>query len=122
MSVLAGKRILVLEDEALVAMMLQDMLLSLGAGVIGPVGTVESGLALAKKETIDAAVLDVNLNGVRADPVAEVLGERGIPIVFATGYAAETIEPTGAAPILQKPYTEKKLAKALTRALAVQQR
>ncbi|MFW6027592.1 MAG: response regulator, partial [bacterium] len=68
-----------------------------------------------REEQLDAAVLDVNLNGKRSDPVAEVLKERGIPFIFATGYG--NAERGAGVPVLDKPYTEEKLAHALNRVL-----
>lgn len=119
MSALAGKRILLVEDEFVVAAMAEDMLTDLGATVIGPASTIASGLYLAEKNAIDAAVLDVNMEGDRIDPVAEVLSARSIPMVFATGYGERAPERTQEALILDKPYTQEQLAKALSRALKV---
>lgn len=116
MSDLNGKRILLVEDEALIALMVEDMLIALGAVVVGPAATVERGLALALSEALDAAVLDVNVRAERIDPVAELLRRRGVPVVFATGYG-EGPAGADAAPILDKPYTREKLAHALTRAM-----
>ena len=73
MTVLAGKRILVVEDEAVIAAMIEDMLVELGATVIGPAATISNGLTLAGAGNIDAAVLDVNVRGERIEPVASLL-------------------------------------------------
>ena len=86
MNELVGKRVLVVEDEALVALMLHDMLVEIGAVVVGPAATIQQGLTLIEAEPMDAAVLDVNVQNERIDAVAEALHIRGIPIVFATGY------------------------------------
>ncbi|MBN8528788.1 MAG: response regulator, partial [Caulobacterales bacterium] len=84
---LAGKRILVVEDESLVAMLIETILEDLGCTPVGPVASVEDGLALAKGKTvIDAALLDVNVGGRQVFPVAEALAERGVPFIFSTGY------------------------------------
>ena len=83
---LKGKRILVVEDEALIAVMVEDMLTDMGSNVIGPAATIEAALRLARSEELDAAVLDVNVRGERIDPVAEALMARGVPVLFATGY------------------------------------
>ena len=115
---LLGKRVLVLEDEALIAAMVEDMLTELGVVVVGPAATIERGLLLAQKEDIDAALLDVNIRSARVYPVADVLKERGIPVVFATGYGQSGVERTIPAQILEKPYTQDKLADALHLALA----
>lgn len=110
---LTGKRILAVEDEALIAVMLEDMLSDMGVVTVGPAGTVTSALALARSETFDAAILDVNLRGERIDPVAAILAERSIPFVFVTGYGEVKIDGQPHAPVIDKPYTQEKLARAL---------
>lgn len=117
MPTLLGKRVLVLEDEAMIAAMVEEMLADLGAVVVGPAGTIERGLSLAHEEQLDAALLDVNIRSTRVDPVAAVLVSRGIPIVFATGYGQSAVDRSTQAPILEKPYTQEKLASALNEAL-----
>jgi CheY-like chemotaxis protein len=117
--VLTGKRILLVEDEFIVAAMAEDMLAELGATVIGPANTIAAGLALAEAEAIDVAVLDVNMDGERIDPVADVLSARSIPIVFATGYGDGALEGAREAQVLDKPYTQEQLADALARALKI---
>ena len=117
MSSLAGKRILLVEDEFIIAAMAEDMLTALGATVIGPASTIAMALRLAETDGIDAAVLDVNMGGERIDPVAEVLGARNVPVVFATGYGARALGCASEAPVLDKPYTQEELAAALARAL-----
>lgn len=117
MSALTGKRILLVEDEALIAAMAQDMLQDLGTIVIGPATTVAKGLALAESEMLDAAVLDVNVRDERIDPVAELLRGKGIPMVFTTGYGAGAQVDAPRASIIDKPYTQERLAEALTAAL-----
>jgi CheY-like chemotaxis protein len=118
MTNLSGKRVLVLEDEALIAAMVEEMLTELGVVVVGPVATIERGLVLAQKEDIDAALLDVNIRSARVYPVADVLNERGVPVVFATGYGQSGVDRSIAVQILEKPYTQDKLADALRLALA----
>jgi len=118
-NLLAGKRILLVEDEVLIAEMVVDMLVGLGATVVGPALTLHSGLSLAGSEEIDAAVLDVNLRGERIDPVADLLDARGIPVLFATGYGMGAGANRRDAPVIDKPYTEERLASALMRAMAV---
>ena len=85
MSALAGKRVLVVEDEAIIAGMIEDMLTELGAIVVGPAGTLAKAVELAEREPIDAAMLDVNIRSERIDPVVETLRGRGVPFVLATG-------------------------------------
>ena len=90
MSKLSGKCILVVEDEAIVAAMVEDMLGELGATIIGPAFSVGEALSLAAANEIDAALLDINVNSERVDPVADLLIARQVPIVFATGYGKST--------------------------------
>jgi PAS domain S-box-containing protein len=100
----AGQRILLVEDESLIAMMMRDMLVGLGFCVIGPFGDVQAALAAAEAGEIEAAVLDVNLNGDSASPVADALAARGVPFLLVTGYDAESVSRRYAdVPILQKP-------------------
>lgn len=102
---LAGRRIMVVEDEYFVASDLKRALLADGAEVVGPTGDVTSGLALADAREIDAAVLDVNLEGADSYPIAEVLRARGVPFVFVTGYDAWAMpEQYREVPRLGKPF------------------
>ena len=110
MSALRDKRILLVEDEALIAAMVSDMLADLGATVIGPASSLPKAMALAQDGTFDAAVLDVNLAGERVDPVADLLIERGVPVLFATGYGAAA---TRGHPTIDKPYTQDRLEQGL---------
>lgn len=109
---LNGRRILLVEDEPLIAMMAEDMLSDLGAEVVGPAHSLGAALELAEREGFDAAVLDINLQGETSDAVAEVLRRRGLPFLFATGYGPRRVGETEA-PVLDKPYTERKLAQTL---------
>jgi CheY-like chemotaxis protein len=115
---LADKRILLVEDEVLIAEMVVDMLTGLGATVIGPATSLEAGLSLAGSESIDAAVLDINLRGERIDPIADLLDARGIPVLFATGYGMAAGIDRRDAPVIDKPYTQERLATGLARAIA----
>ena len=117
MKSLAGKRILVVEDEALVAAMLEDMLDELGVTVLGPAATIARGLSLVQHEAIDAAVLDVNVRGERIDAIAEALRKRSIPILFTTGYRDGGGTLTLGAPVLEKPYKLEDLKGALASVL-----
>jgi CheY-like chemotaxis protein len=118
-SALDAKRILVVEDEVLIAVMVSDMLAGLGATVVGPATTIQAGLALAGSESFDAAVLDINVRGERIDPIADLLVARGIPMLFATGYGVAAIAERQGASVIDKPYTQEKLASALARAMAM---
>jgi CheY-like chemotaxis protein len=116
MSKLAGRRILIVEDEALVAMLVEDALLDAGAEVIGPVATVAEAMSLLDASAPDAAVLDLNLAGETSTPVADVLSARGVPFVVATGYGAEGLPPGHATvPVLAKPYDPDELTNTLAR-------
>lgn len=110
---LGGKRVLVVEDEVLVATMLEDMLSQLGADVVGPAYTIASALALAGEEVFDCALLDVNLRGERIDPVTGILDRRGIPYALATGYSGSILEPWPQAPIVAKPYFARQVEEVL---------
>jgi DNA-binding NtrC family response regulator len=114
---LKGKRILVVEDEALIAVMVEDMLAEMGSVVVGPAATIEKALALARSETLDGAVLDVNVRGERIDPVADVLAARGVPMLFATGYGEVRLANGETATVIDKPYTQEKLARGLATAM-----
>lgn len=110
-------QILVVEDEPLIAILMEEMLDELGYAVIGPAATLEEGLALAHSAAIDGAILDVNLNGRRSFPISEVLSQRAVPHFFATGYgSAEDVARRGVQ-ILKKPFQIEKLAAALGRLL-----
>ena len=109
-----GKRVLVVEDELMIRMLLQDMLADLGHTLAGEAGRIEEALALAKEGEFDVAILDVNLNGQPISPVVEILIERGLPFVFATGYGQGGVpEPYRNAPTLQKPFHADALAQAI---------
>ena len=116
---LKGKRIFIVEDEALIAVMVEDMLMELECEVVGPAGTIAAALELARREDIDAAVLDVNVRGERIDAVAEVLAARSVPMLFATGYGEVRLESGHTAPVIDKPYTQEKLERGLAAAMGI---
>jgi CheY-like chemotaxis protein len=120
MSALTGKRIVLVEDEALIAVMVEQMLSEIGAEVVAAASTLDEALMLSASVACDAAVLDVNLGGALVFPAAEVLARRGIPVVFATGYGGGAIGPERRGQVIEKPYTRDKLARALKAALAPQ--
>ena len=111
-AVLRGRRILVVEDEVLISLMLEDVLKSAGAVVIGPAGTTTKALALLEQEPIDCAVLDIQLFDGPSLPVAEALAARGIRFVIATG--CDTI-PAGynGAPVLHKVFLPEEVVEAV---------
>jgi PAS domain S-box-containing protein len=103
-------RVLLVEDEALVALMIQETLVEFGFDVLGPVGSASEALAAARECRIDAAVLDINLGDDLVYTVAEILAQRGVPFVFVTGYDAESIDSRfSGIPVLQKPIERESL-------------
>ena len=109
---LLGLEILLVEDEALVAAMLEDMLADFGCILAGSAATVSEALAAVEAAAeIDAAILDVNLGGDKVYPVADILVGRGVPIVFSTAYGpADLVERYPRARIIHKPYRPEALA------------
>ncbi|HXE54962.1 MAG TPA: response regulator [Tepidisphaeraceae bacterium] len=83
---LAGRRVMIVEDEVMVATLLEDVLDEEHCTIIGPFGQIEDALDAARTEQLDLAVLDVNLGGIMSFPVAEMLAHRGIPFLLLTGY------------------------------------
>jgi PAS domain S-box-containing protein len=115
---LAGRRILVVEDEAIVAWALEDMLIELGCSVVGPAARVSQALVMVEGEPLDAAVLDVNLNGEKCYPVAEALTARGVPFIFSTAYNRDSLQKNYLnSPMLQKPFERSTLSNALEKLL-----
>jgi CheY-like chemotaxis protein len=116
---LAGLKVLVVEDEALVSMLLEDMLGDLGCEIVGPIMRLPEALKAAQDRTqaIDIAILDVNLAGERSFPVAEALEARGCLFVLSTGYD-DIDERWRARPMLRKPFLPNELEQALYEALS----
>ena len=120
---LAGRRILIVEDEAMIALLIEDVLTDLGSTVVGPAARLDEALALARSAEVDLAALDLNLAGDPVYPVAEALAERGIPFVFMTGYGQLGIaEPWRGRPSIAKPFRPSQLATFLREALATASR
>ena len=114
----AGPRVLLVEDEPLLGMMVRDMLEEAGWAVVGPVSDLGQAVQIAREEAFEAAVLDVNLNGSFAYPLAEELHARGVPFVFVTGYAGEELDGRFlGTPALQKPIEAEALQTALSTVL-----
>ena len=116
---LRGRRLLVVEDEYLIAAALERALEDRGAEVVGPAGSVEGALRLVESEgdRLDGAVLDINLRDERVYPVADALAARGVPFVFLTGYDAQVIPDTYAGvPRSEKPVSTALLARTLLKA------
>ena len=116
-----GRRILIVEDEAIIAQLLADLLEILGYAMIGPAAGVRQALELIAAQPIDAAVLDINLAGEMSYPIADVLLARGVPFVFSTGYDRERLpEAYRRFPYLQKPFHWQELGKTLAAMLPLQ--
>ncbi len=112
-------RILVVEDEPIIALMLDEMLQELGFNVVASVSHVAAALDVIAQETIDVALLDVNLGSEQIGPVADLLAQRSCPFVFTTGYGQAGAPPAHADHVvLQKPFRTDDLAAALRRELA----
>jgi two-component SAPR family response regulator len=110
-----GNRVLLVEDEILVAMMMRDILTELGFTVVGPYSRLAEAMVAAVHEEIDAGIIDVNLGGEFVYPVADVLAARKIPFVFVTGYGVESIDRRfGYVPIIKKPVQRQVLQKIFT--------
>jgi DNA-binding LytR/AlgR family response regulator len=111
--------ILIVEDEALVALNLEAMLEEIGYTVVGPALRYDAAVALVESGVAaDAAILDVNIGGRKVFPVAEMLVARGVTIVFATGYGREGLPPEWQDyPVIQKPYTLENLGAMLSEAV-----
>ena len=117
---LQGLRVLVVEDEMMVSMLIEDMLSDLGCVVVGPAARLDEAVALVNAGGIDCAVLDVNLGGQPIFPLADLLREKGRPFAFATGYGdAGLREVDRGSPVLQKPFREGDLARVLGELKAV---
>ncbi len=115
---LAGLRVLVIEDESMVAMLLEDFLADIGCEVAGVASRLKEALEKVGTLAFDVAILDVNLNGEQTFPIADALMARGRAIVFATGYGAMTLPPElRNLPVLQKPFQQDELERALREAL-----
>lgn len=113
-----GRRVLIVEDEPLIGMVLTDYLEDAGCKIAGPAQTAEKALAMATSEAVDAALVDGNLAGQRVDQIVEALKARKIPFAFVTGYGREAL-PRGYddAPILEKPFTQEQVVSTLDRLL-----
>ena len=118
---LQGRRVLVVEDEMMIAMLVEDMLGELGCTVVGPAHAVATALDLASgTPDIDAALLDINLGGQPVFAIADALRARGVPMIFSTGYGESGVrEVDRGAPVLQKPFRASDLEAALNAALKI---
>jgi CheY-like chemotaxis protein len=111
---LDGLRVLVVEDEMMVSMLIEDMLTDLGCTVVGPASRLDEAIELVGSSEIDCAVLDVNLGGQPIFPLADILRAKGAPFAFATGYGDAGLRDVDkGSPVLQKPFREGDLARVL---------
>jgi CheY-like chemotaxis protein len=118
---MGGSRVLVVEDDAMISMLVEDMLEDLGYVVAATANTVASAIVSVREGgPFDAAILDVNLDGVPVFPIADLLRGEGVPLIFSTGYGdAGLRDADRACPVLRKPYRVEDLAAALRTALAL---
>ena len=115
---IAGRRVLVVEDESMVCMMIEDWLATLGLEVVGAASGLEDAVQNAETLDFDIAVLDVNLEGRWSNPVADVLIRRRLPFIVATGYGVDALPGSlRGVPSLQKPFRQEDLERALRAAL-----
>jgi CheY-like chemotaxis protein len=116
---LNGLRVLVVEDEAAISLLLEDMLLDFGCEVVGPAARLAAALDAVERESLDLAILDVNVAGEPIYPVAEALMRRQVPFVFSTGYGSAGIKDAYRdRPVLQKPFAQHDLKQKLLNARA----
>jgi DNA-binding response OmpR family regulator len=119
-SATGGRRILIVEDEYLVAEYIAGMLADLGYEIVGPVATVPEAIASIAKEKLDGVLLDANLGGTSSAPIAEELAERGLPFIVVTGYGSFELDTAvlQSAPRINKPFTAGDLAAILPKTIA----
>jgi CheY-like chemotaxis protein len=111
---LRGCRILVVEDEMLVSILLEDLLQGGGCEIVGPAARLGRAIDLATTETIDAALLDLNIDRREVYPVAEILAQRAIPFAFVSGYSVGNVRASFRnRPTLQKPFQTEELERVL---------
>jgi CheY-like chemotaxis protein len=116
---LRGRRVLVVEDDALIAMLIEEVLTEWGASVQGPIGDAAAALRAAEESDCDVALLDVHLGRGSSADVARRLCGRGVPVVFVTGYGRRGLpEAFGDAPVLGKPFRDEDLVRMVEQALA----
>lgn len=116
---LQGMRVLVVEDDSLICMMIEEFLGDLGCKVVATAAQLDEGLGMATTTAIDVAVLDINLDGQLSYPIAQALRGRAIPFLFATGYGRSGVpQDFAGVPVLSKPFGMDELHRALHRAMA----
>jgi len=116
---LSGRRILVVEDEMLIVLMIEDILEEHGCQSVTSTATVKKAISLIESQSFDAAMLDMNLGGEDSSTVADALSERGVPFIYSTGNdRREMAAGSGNHAVLYKPYQETDLIAALTKLLS----
>jgi DNA-binding response OmpR family regulator len=107
----SGGAVFLVEDEAMIRMMVADMLEELGYSIVAEAGEIDHAVKLARTTNFDIAILDVNVNGKLISPVADVIAARNRPFIFATGYGTQGLPPEFRdRPALQKPFQMETLA------------
>lgn len=118
-AIFMGKRVLIVEDEDLIAALLEDLLKKLGLKVVATATRLADAVDFAEKDELDVALLDVMMKGLDVHPVVQALSRRGIPFAFVTGYGVT--RTTGIyrdRPVLTKPITQPELRRVLREAFA----
>lgn len=111
---LAGQRILIVEDEAMISMLIEDIIEELGCRVVGPAARVEHALTVLETNEVDGAVLDINLDGQLSYRIADALAQRNLPFLFVTGYGEAGVDAAYRdRSVVQKPFTGEALGRAL---------
>ena len=114
MNYIEGLRVLIVEDELMVAIFLEDALQERGCVIAGVAGHADEARSIIESNGLDAAILDVNLDGRRSFGLARLLREKNVPVIFATGYGLAGVpEEFAAVPVLTKPFTEEQMANLL---------
>lgn len=118
-----ASKILIVEDEFLIALHLADLLVEMGYRIAGPVDNLDEAIVFARDEEIDFAILDINLAGTRSFPVADVLKQRGIPFLFESGYGSDgLVDGYRHITTLAKPYAPQELERAIAASFATSSR
>lgn len=110
---LENKAILIVEDEPMIAMMLEDFLIDLGCRVVGPAENLAKAHALLEQHGCDAAIVDMNLKGTLSHPLIEALRGKGVPVIVATGYGIAVSDLPSGCRVLAKPYAIQQVEQAL---------
>ncbi|MGA8690236.1 MAG: response regulator [Methyloceanibacter sp.] len=120
MASMAAKRILVVEDEFLIALDIAGALEQAGHTVIGPMGSIRDALQALERQAVDGALLDANLGGEPVGRLADLLRARGVPFAFVSGYGRDQLPPAHqSAPLVRKPFTGEDLLAVVARFVSV---